>query len=366
MASISVLVLVLGLGVMIHAASARPLDVANDIVMVTDTLPEVALREGRYSEILGESPMVHHFTSFAKSHGKVYISVEELHHRFAAFVESVELIESTNRKRLPYHLGINQFADWTWDEFRQTYLMSGQQNCSATIGNHKLTDAVLPDKRDWREDGIVSLVKDQGKCGSCWTFSTTGALESAHSQASGQMVLLSEQQLVDCAGGYNNFGCGGGLPSQAFEYIRFNGGLDTENAYPYTGKNGVCHFQNGAVGAKVYDVVNITMGAEYELKHAVGLMRPVSVAFEVIKEFRLYKGGIFSSSDCHDRPETVNHAVLAVGYNVDKNGIPYWIIKNSWGPTWGSDGFFNMEMGKNMCGIATCASYPVVPEDLNF
>lgn len=176
------------------------------------------------------------------------------------------------------------------------------------------------------------------------------------------MVLLSEQQLIDCAGGYNNFGCNGGLPSQAFEYIRFNGGLDTEDAYPYKAKDGECQFNQDFVGAQVYDVINITMGAEDELKDAVGFTRPVSVAFEVIDEFRLYESGVFTSDKCEDSAETVNHAVLAVGYDVDESGTAYWIIKNSWGETWGTNGYFNMEMGKNMCGIATCASYPVVTE----
>jgi cathepsin H len=219
-------------------------------------------------------------------------------------------------------------------------------------------------QKDWRPEGIVSVVKNQAHCGSCWTFSTTGALEAAHAQATGKMVLLSEQQLVDCAGDFNNFGCGGGLPSQAFEYIRYNGGLDTEEAYPYDAKDGTCKFLDNKVGAKVYDVVNITEGAENELKHAVATLRPVSVAFEVINSFRLYKSGVFSDPDCHDSPQTVNHAVLAVGFGVDENGTPYWIIKNSWGADWGINGYFHMEMGKNMCGIATCAAYPVVPEDL--
>lgn len=223
----------------------------------------------------------------------------------------------------------------------------------------------MPTQKDWRENGIVSPVKNQAHCGSCWTFSTTGALEAAHAQATGKMVLLSEQQLVDCAGDYNNFGCNGGLPSQAFEYVRFNGGLDTEDAYPYKGENGECQFAADSVGATVYEVVNITLGAEDELKEAVGLMRPVSVAFEVISDFRLYESGVYTSVNCDASPETVNHAVLAVGYDIDESGTAYWIIKNSWGESWGENGYFNMEMGKNMCGIATCASYPVVPEDLN-
>lgn len=285
--------------------------------------------------------------------------MEEIKTRFSNFVESLRLIKSHNKKNLPYKLSLNEFADMSWEEFRGQ-MLGAAQNCSATTkGNHMLTDAILPPVKDWREDGIVSPVKNQGSCGSCWTFSTTGALEAAYTQAFGQDISLSEQQLVDCAGAFNNFGCNGGLPSQAFEYIKFNGGLETETAYPYTAKNGVCKYSSENAVVKVLDSVNITLGAEDELKHAVAFVRPVSVAFEVISGFKLYSGGVFTSDHCGTSPMDVNHAVLAVGYGVE-NGIPYWLVKNSWGATWGDHGYFKIEMGKNMCGIATCASYPVV------
>ncbi|KAK4487627.1 hypothetical protein RD792_005721 [Penstemon davidsonii] len=259
----------------------------------------------------------------------------------------------------PIRQVIDEFADLTWDEFRK-HRLGAAQNCSATTkGSHKMTNVALPESRDWREIGIVSPVKNQGHCGSCWTFSTTGALEAAYAQAFGKGISLSEQQLVDCAGAFNNYGCNGGLPSQAFEYIKHNGGLDTEAAYPYTGKDGFCKYSSENVGVQVLDSVNITLGAEDELKHAVAFVRPVSVAFEVVNGFRAYKGGVYTSTTCGSSPMDVNHAVLAVGYGVE-NGIPYWLIKNSWGADWGDNGYFKMEMGKNMCGVATCASYPVV------
>ncbi|KAI5082143.1 hypothetical protein GOP47_0001886 [Adiantum capillus-veneris] len=318
-----------------------------------------------FTSILGDSKLVRGFIGYAQSYGKHYSTPEEVRHRFQAYVNSLDLIKATNSRNLPYKLGINQFADLTWEEFKGTYLSSTQQNCSATAkpkGN-RLRDITPPSSKDWREDGIVSAVKNQASCGSCWTFSTTGALEAAHAQATGDVLLFSEQQLIDCAGGYNNFGCNGGLPSQAFEYIKYNGGLDTEDAYPYTGADGVCQYSTDSIGVQVYDVVNITLGAEDELKEAVGLVRPVSVAFEVVDGFKLFKSGVYTSDTCESSPESVNHAVLAVGYDVDESGTPYWIIKNSWGESWGMNGYFNMEMGKNMCGIATCASYPVVTEE---
>ncbi|CAF1890497.1 unnamed protein product [Brassica napus] len=310
------------------AASATAEDIgfdeSNPIRMVSDGLREA---EESIVQILGQSRHALSFARFTHRYGKRYENVEEIKLRFSIFKESLDLIRSTNKKGLSYKLGLNQFADLTWEEFQKSKL-GAAQNCSATLkGSHKLTEEALPETKDWREDGIVSPVKDQGKCGSCWTFSTTGALEAAYHQAFGKGISLSEQQLVDCAGAFNNFGCNGGLPSQAFEYIKSNGGLDTEEAYPYTGKDGTCKYSSENIGVQVLDSVNITMGAEDELKHAVGL--------------------------------DVNHAVLAVGYGIEK-GVPYWLIKNSWGAGWGNKGYFKMEMGKNMCGIATCASYPVV------
>ncbi|CAA7030952.1 unnamed protein product [Microthlaspi erraticum] len=344
--------------ILVAAATAEEIgfDESNPIRMVSYSLREV---EETVVQILGQSRHVLSFSRFAHRYGKRYQSAEEMKLRFSVFKENLGLIRSTNKKGLPYRLSVNQFADLTWQEF-QRHSLGAAQNCSATLkGTHKLTEASLPATKDWRDDGIVSPVKDQGRCGSCWTFSTTGALEAAYHQAFGKGISLSEQQLVDCAGAFSNNGCHGGLPSQAFEYIKYNGGLDTEKDYPYTGKDGDCKFSAENIGVQVVDSVNITQGAEDEMKHAVGLVRPVSVAFQVVHEFRFYNKGVFTSTTCGNTPMDVNHAVLAVGYGVE-DGVPYWLIKNSWGGDWGESGYFKMEMGKNMCGVATCSSYPVV------
>ncbi|GLT74297.1 hypothetical protein SLA2020_461020 [Shorea laevis] len=338
------------------AAAESVFDDSNPIRLASDGLRDF---DSSVLQVLGYTRHAFYFARFAYKYGKRYESVEEMKLRFQIFKENLDLIRSTNKKGLPYTLAVNHFADWTWEEF-QRHRLGAAQNCSATTkGNHKLTDDVLPETKDWREMGIVSPVKDQGHCGSCWTFSTTGALEAAYHQAFGKGISLSEQQLVDCAGAFNNFGCNGGLPSQAYEYIKYNGGLDTEEAYPYVGRNGECKFSRENVGVQVLDSINITLGAEDELKHAVAMVRPVSVAFEVVNGFRFYKNGVYTSDKCGSSPMDVNHAVVAVGYGVE-NGVPYWLIKNSWGENWGNNGYFKMELGKNMCGVATCASYPVV------
>nr|QCU55012.1 3,4-methylenedioxy cinnamic acid hydratase/lyase [Piper nigrum] len=342
--------------VILAAAAAGSLsDEENPIRLVTDKAREA---ESAIHRTLGAAHHVMAFARFARRFGKQYSSVDEIRKRFDIFVENLELIHSTNKRGLSYKLGINKFADLSWEEFKAHHL-GAAQNCSATRGTHKLTQAILPETKDWREEGIVSPVKNQGHCGSCWTFSTTGALEAAYTQATGKSISLSEQQLVDCASGFNNFGCNGGLPSQAFEYIKYNGGLDTEESYPYAGVNGICGYKIENIGVKVAESVNITEGAEDELKHAVALVRPVSIAFQVVHDFRSYKGGVYTSQECGSAPMDVNHAVLAVGYGVE-NGVPYWLVKNSWGNDWGVDGYFKIELGKNMCGVATCASYPIL------
>nr|KAJ0217109.1 hypothetical protein LSAT_V11C300102800 [Lactuca sativa] len=180
-----------------------------------------------------------------------------------------------------------QFSDMTFEEFSKQKL-GAAQNCSATQkGNHKLTDVVLP--LTLRTKDPMDLVGHLG-------------LEAAYAQAFGKSVSLSEQQLVACARDFNNFGCNGGLPSQAYEYIKYKGGLDTEESYPYTGKDGVCKYKSENAAVKVIDSVNITMGAEDELKHAVGVVRPVSVAFLVINGFHQYTGGVFTSDVCGNDP----------------------------------------------------------------
>ncbi|GAA6080698.1 pro-cathepsin H, partial [Tachysurus ichikawai] len=256
--------------------------------------------------------------------------------------------------------GLNQFSDMTFAELKKFYLLKEPQECSATKGNHVRGAGLYPDSIDWRKKGnYVTEVKNQGACGSCWTFSTTGCLESVTAIATGKLHLLAEQQLVDCAGAFNNHGCSGGLPSQAFEYIMYNKGLMTEEDYPYVGRNGSCRFDPKLASAFVKDVVNITKYEEMELVDAVARLNPVSIAFEVVSDFIHYRDGVYSSTVCKNTTDTVNHAVLVVGYG-EESGTPYWIVKNSWGPIWGIDGYFYIERGKNMCGLAACASYPLV------
>ncbi|XP_023365809.1 pro-cathepsin H [Otolemur garnettii] len=256
-----------------------------------------------------------------------------------------------------YSVALNQFSDMNFAEIKRKYLWSEPQNCSATKSNYLRGTGPYPTFVDWRKKGnFVSPVKNQGSCGSCWTFSTTGALESAVAIAGGKMLSLAEQQLVDCAKDFNNHGCQGGLPSQAFEYILYNKGIMGEDTYPYQGKP--LPEVGGDRGPVCLPLRLCLQYDEEAMVEAVALYNPVSFAFEVTDDFLMYKRGIYSSTSCHKTPDKVNHAVLAVGYG-EENGVPYWIVKNSWGSQWGMDGYFLIERGKNMCGLAACASYPI-------
>ncbi|RLN58008.1 hypothetical protein BBJ28_00021577 [Nothophytophthora sp. Chile5] len=298
------------------------------------------------------------FDAWKGEHGKEYGSAIENELRRGIFEINARSIAAHNSKNdVSFTMELNEFADSTWEEFQHWYLGS-PQTCSAT-GSSGVTYSDVPQEKDWRVDGMVSPVKNQGKCGSCWTFSTTGCLESHLKLKHGQFTILSEQNLLDCAQNFDNHGCNGGLPSHAFEYVKYNGGLDTEETYPYEAKEGKCKFNTYHVGAQVDKVVNVTARDETELKAAVGSAGPVSIAFQVVSDFRFYKSGVYESSQCHSGEKDVNHAVLAVGYGVE-DGKKHWIVKNSWGTAWGMSGFFQIARDRNMCGVADCASYPVV------
>uniref|UniRef100_A0A452U2J3 Procathepsin L n=1 Tax=Ursus maritimus TaxID=29073 RepID=A0A452U2J3_URSMA len=271
-------------------------------------------------------------------HRKKYSS-EEYQHRLRTFVGNWRKINAHNAGNHTFKMGLNQFSDMSFAEIKRKYLWSEPQNCSATKGNYLRGTGPYPPFVDWRKKGkFVSPVKNQGGCGSRRALSTTGALESAIAIKTGKLLSLAEQQLVDWAQDFNNHGCQGYVP-------------DPEG-------DGDCKFQPSKAIAFVKDVANITINDERAMVEAVALYNPVSFAFEVTSDFMIYRKGVYSSTSCHKTPDKVNHAVLAVGYG-EQNGIPYWIVKNSWGPQWGMNGYFLIERGKNMCGLAACASYPI-------
>jgi C1A family cysteine protease len=219
---------------------------------------------------------------------------------------------------------------------------------------------VLAESIDWRDFGAVTPVKNQGTCGSCWSFSATEAIEGAWQIATGDLVSLSEQQMMDCSLRDGNLGCHGGMMDNAFEYVIENGGLCTEEEVPYIGASETCGTCTPT--AIISGCTDVTPNNEYALKRAVN-KGPVSVAIEADKDaFQLYTGGIITSELCGT---ALDHGVLVVGYGTD-DGTDYWTIKNSWGDTWGEDGYVRIARDDSnvidggICGIASLPSFPSV------
>ncbi|KAL3285480.1 hypothetical protein HHI36_000012 [Cryptolaemus montrouzieri] len=290
---------------------------------------------------------------------KSYRSPVEASRRFAIFKENLQKIENHNvlfdQGIVTYKMGVTKFADLTKEEFLlyvNKFKLSRKPNPSRNIfkANPNLKEA---DEIDWRDYGAVTYVKDQGQCESCWAFSATGALEGQAALLLGKQLVLSEQNLVDCATEeYGNYGCKGGLMDGAFEYVRLHG-IASEDDYPYTATDSNCK-QKGSV-FNISSYVDVQQD-EQSLRQAVVEIGPISVGINATDELQHYISGILIDKTCTDQP---NHGVLVVGYS-SEGGKDYWIIKNSWGDYWGEKGYFNLIRNENACGIATMASYPTI------
>jgi C1A family cysteine protease len=300
------------------------------------------------------------FAQWKITHDKVYSSADAESAAFSAFAHNHDLINTHNARQLSYTLAHNKFSDMTADQFYGMYTggFNSTLHTSRTYSKNPLhvvkDQASLPSSVDWVSAGAVTPVKDQGQCGSCWAFSTTGALEGAYKVAGNSLTSLSEEHLVQCD--TVDQGCNGGLMDNAFTFVK-NNGIATESSYPYTsgsGTIGTCQKTTSAVTITGY--TDVTSGDENALQSAVA-QQPVSIAIEADRSaFQLYSSGVLDSILCGKQ---LDHGVLVVGYGTDdSSGKDYWKVKNSWGASWGESGYIRMVRGKNMCGLATEPSYP--------
>jgi len=304
------------------------------------------------------------FKDFVAKYMRVYDNAEEEHRRFQIFEANYKLIVNQNALQQSFTLAVNEFADQSPSEFHSTRLGLGPApdkkiwGSLPYLGLDLYSDKSLPASVDWVAQGAVTALKNQGSCGSCWSFSATGALEGAWQIATGNLVALSEQQLVDCSTA--NSGCGGGDMDLAFAFLK-NQGVCSESSYPYKMKAGTCGASNCTVAipkGSVMGYFDVPVDNTSALMEAVA-QQPVSVAIEADQSaFQLYSTGILTQT-CGDK---IDHGVLLVGYGTE-NGTDYWKVKNSWGPTWGEGGYIRMKRGlpkAGECGIKSRASYPMV------
>lgn len=271
---------------------------------------------------------------------------------FDIFKNNLIFIEGHNQKNESYKLEVNDFTDQK--------ISSNNHFITSENGNYEIDDSmIVPMAIDWREKGAVTHVKNQAKCGSCWSFSATGSIEGINAITNGKLLNISEQQLIDCSTDYGNNGCEGGSMDLAFKYVIKNG-LCSEKEYPYIAKEGSCEECDTVVNITGYQ--DITNNNEKALKRVVA-QQPVSVAIQAnSRSFQMYSSGIYSDLSCGNQ---LDHGVLIVGYGYDLfHDMDYWIVKNSWGPNWGENGYIRMERNiqdsSGLCGIAMQPSIPTI------
>ncbi|XP_048415983.1 procathepsin L-like [Stegostoma tigrinum] len=307
-----------------------------------------------------------------QAYGKSYRDVEEDRARREIWLENLEKIAAHNAQyhqgNSTYEMAMNEFGDLTSTEFVELFTDSAMYEM-ANYTDDALSDIELeeleeieevsriPKEVDWRQMGYVRDVKNQGSCLSCYAFAAAGALEGQLAKKRNQYVDLSVQNIIDCSNEFKNYGCNGGLPYRAFKYIK-KYGIETDQSYPYQAKrNDRCFFNSFKSVTTIKEFKRIKNIGEKKLAALVARVGPVSVlVYSSLNSWRFYKSGIFDDVDCNKR---VDHAVVLVGY-VGVSSRGYWIIKNSWGKSWGEEGYMRMIKGKNMCGIKYCVSYPTI------
>jgi cathepsin F len=286
------------------------------------------------------------FNKFMKQYNKTYGNLEEFLTRFENFKTNIIRIEKlTAEKETSYSVGITKFSDETKEEFSKRLGFKVDQSTFKKSEPLGLKDA--PAAFDWRDKGVVGPIKDQGDCGSCWAFSVIGNLESQYAIKKGQSpVQLSEEQLVDCD--TVDQGCNGGIPESAYQYIEKQGGVESQKDYPYT-MGGKCQFDSKKIVLKVLKHTIKNVMDEKDQKEWLFANGPLSIGINA-DPLQEYTGGIVDADESSCNPTQLDHGVVLVGYG-SENGQDFWIIKNSWGESWGEKGYFRMSRGKGTCGV---------------
>jgi C1A family cysteine protease len=290
------------------------------------------------------------FIEFQAKYGKVYGNANEYKYRLGIFADNLQRAEKMNSENENTEFGVTKFMDMTPEEFRANVLMTTVpplRNSKQGPYHYSKFNASAPSSFDWRsKSGVVTPVYNQGQCGSCWAFSATENIESQWALGGHTLTSLSMQQIVDCD--KMDYGCGGGWPYHAYEYVISAGGQDSYASYPYTAENGACVFKSADVVAKLRSWTYVTQSeSESEMVDYLYAHGPLSVCVDAAS-WMYYTGGVFMASACST---SIDHCVEAIGYNIGAS-TPYWIIRNSWGTDWGIAGYMQLQYGQDACAVA--------------
>ena len=292
--------------------------------------------------------MDYDFMRYVSAHNKFYTTSSEFEMRKSNYEAVDAFIQEANARNGTYRAGHNKFSDWTEEEKKGLTGLKSLPNAEEFVYPEVEEEANRPESFDWRDEGKVTDVKDQGGCGSCWAFSTVEVVESMWMIAGNSETLMSPQQLVDCSGAYYNEGCNGGWYFWAYDYLKVNKEM-TEASYPYKGVDQTCQYDESD-GVTYVSSYGSTSGTSANL-NKISSHGPVNVAVSAGNNvFMYYDGGIITTDDgC---PDYIDHAIAAVGYGVE-NGVEYYIVRNSWGTGWGEDGYVRIQTssGYGVCGI---------------
>jgi len=310
--------------------------------------------------VANESSLRENFLKFQRKYNKVYANEAEFSLRFKNFKDNMAWSEQLNKENPLAQFGAGPFSDLSREEFARFYLMPKRTTwvkpppVDRSKAKRFLVNDPDPNNYDWSSAGVISAVKNQGQCGSCWAFSATETIESYWTIAGNQLPTLAPEQIVDCD--TSDSACNGGEPSSAYNYVAEAGGLDTESSYPYTagesGSASTCNFQASSVAAKVssYNSVSGETGLYQQMSSASG--GPVSVCVDA-STWQNYNGGVLTSCG-----NSIDHCVQATGYmNYNSNGT--WNVRNSWGGSWGQSGYIWIQIGQDLCGIGDQATIVV-------
>lgn len=303
------------------------------------------------------------FATWKKVYGRQYKSPQEDGYRMMSFYKNFLMVKNHNEPT--YEVALNKFADLTQEEFRAKYLSAPQKapenNLPGVLPRDPKLDAIkdIPATWDWRSKGAVQSVKDQGECKSSYAFAAVSAFESASFINGYSLYDMSEQQILDCSGAVGTLGCNGGYPQQGLNYIYTSNGLQSETTYPYTGVKGKCSVTNSSILPPKTNGYYFTLQNNCTDLQIAIVREPVAVDIDALS-ITFYKSGVFSTTKCGTTRE---HAVSVVGYGTDsQSGKNYWIVKNSWGVSWGEQGYIRMDRDVQqpvgICGICVIAYYP--------